>query len=65
MLVTARLVAAYRALTNGGPPTQAPPVHGVIAFADPRRLFPGGYSTPYNPSALHLLTRVLPRGNNV
>jgi phage gp29-like protein len=33
-------------------PSPPPPSAGEVAFADPRRLFPSGYSTPYNPSAL-------------
>ncbi len=53
MALVTRLSAALRAFqANGTRPAVAAPPPGEIAFADPRRLFPGGYSTPYNPSAL-------------
>src|SRR2546428_679291 len=55
MTLTQRVAAAYRAFyngTNGAAARPAPPPSGEIAFADPRRLFPSGYSRPYNPSAL-------------
>jgi SPP1 gp7 family putative phage head morphogenesis protein len=47
---TDRLRAAWRALQVPAAPSLPP--SGELAFADPSRLFPGGFSTPYNPSAL-------------
>lgn len=45
-----RLAAAWRALQA---PASVPKADmGEVAFADPRRLFPGGYSRPYDPSVL-------------
>jgi phage gp29-like protein len=45
------LVSRVRSYFRAAPPPPPPPP-GEVAFADPRRLFPKGYSTPYNPSAL-------------
>ncbi|HEV8642063.1 MAG TPA: DUF935 family protein [Methylomirabilota bacterium] len=53
MTFTARL---RHAVTGGfHKPPEPPAREGELAFADPRRLFPGGYSMPYNPS--HLASR--------
>ena len=38
-------------LFRAEPPPKAPAT-GEVSFADPSRLFPGGWSTPYNPSEL-------------
>jgi phage gp29-like protein len=44
-----RFTAAVRSFRN---PVAAKVPEGEIAMADPRRLFPGGWITPYNPSWL-------------
>jgi phage gp29-like protein len=37
---------------KAAPPEPKKPTMGEMSFADPSRLFPGGYSLPYNPSEL-------------
>lgn len=48
--LTDRLRAMARAYRT--PPAPPQGVFGEAAFADPRRLFPGGWLTPYNPTLL-------------
>ena len=45
-----RLRAGWQAFASKTPETTN--LFAQLSFADPRRLFPGGYSTPYNPSVL-------------
>lgn len=48
--LTDRIRAGWQAFARVTPSPQ--PSFAELALADPRRLFPGGYSTPYNPSDL-------------
>ena len=52
MTITERISSAVKAFRDTSPVIPKIPVTGEIAFADPRRLFPRGYYSAYNPSEL-------------